>query len=570
MKHFTPILAAFAIFASCSCQPRNPADTSEQSLSEALLGFEVPQQSIPRIDAMPALPQPYKMLDWKQKAMDYDAYVFDWNAKDAVRPLIWLDETRKNVDQVTFGLKTTVGDARQGAHNQPGHEAINTIAAVMGAGLVGIDKTAQDGYNYAKMVQNYFGKNERWNIMLNNTAGTAGDWWYNVLPNLLYYAVCDIFPGVAGADEIQRSIADQFAKADETLGDNYGYSFFNYYSMHGFNNGIPKQEDAAAGHAYVLLQAWHKFGDARYLERARHAMDVLNNLEQSRFYEILMPFGAYCAAWMNATQGTSYDIAKILGWTFNGSKGRWGWGVICEHWGDYDVYGLQGSITDGGGYAFQMNSYEMAWPLVPMVKYAPQFATAIGKWMLNNANASRLFFPQEIADEHQACPDLKDLTHNIIGYEGLRKTDRYGQVPGVPVAEGDGPSWTSANPPSTMFSLYSTSPVGIFGSIISTTDVEGILSLDCNATDFYAPCPYPCHLLYNPYAEERTVSYTVSSECDLFDAVGCDFVTKRASGTVSVTIPAKGSVLLYELPVSTTLYYLGKRIGTREGIVLSF
>ena len=216
-----------------------------------------------------------------------------------------------------------------------------------------------------------------------------------------------------------------------------------------------------------------------------------------------------------------------------------------------------------------MNSYEMAWPLVPMVKYAPEYATAIGKWMLNNANASRLYFPLEIDDEHQALPELKNLTGNVIGYEGLRKTDRYGKLSAIPVAEGDGPSWREGNPPCTMFSLYSTSPVGIFGSVISTTDVEYILSLDCNATDFYADRRYPCHLLYNPYDEEKTVSYTCKGTCDLFDAVCCDFTAKNVSGTVQVKIPAGNSVLLYELPAGTVLYYIGTRIGTADGLILS-
>ena len=547
-----------------ACERHDPGQKDEP-LAEAILGFPLTQKQIDRVSNMPAFPQPYKMLDWKQKAVDYDNYVFDWEASDDVRPLVWLDNSKRNGDQEAFGLKTTVGDKRSG----PDHEAINTMAAVMGAGLVGIDKVNGDGHNYPKMLQKYFARDERWNIMLNNTAGTATDWWYNVLPNLLYWGVCDVFPNVAGADELQRSIADQFAKADETLGDNYGFSFFNYYSMHGFSNRIPHQEDAAAGHAYVLLQAWRKFGDQRYLDRAINAMNVLNALEQSRFYEILMPFGAYCAAWLNTYEDTDYDLGKIISWSFDGSRGRWGWGVICERWGDYDVHGLQGSITDGGGYAFQMNSYEMAWPLVPMVKYAPEYAAAIGKWMLNNANASRLYFPLEIDDAHQALPELKNLTNNIIGYEGLRKTDRYGKVAGVPVAEGDGPSWNASNPASTMFSLYSTSPVGIFGAIIATTDVEYILSLDCNATDFYGDRRYPCHLLYNPYDEAKTVSYSCSGSCDLFDAVGCDFVGRNLSGNTSVTIPAGGAVLLYELPVGTTLYYIGTRIGTADGLILS-
>ena len=566
MKKFAPLVALLLLAACCPPHQDTPGDAE---YTEAVLGISFPQVSINRIIAMPNIPEGYKMLDWKQKALDYDAYVFDWTAKDDVRPLIWLDNTRKNVDQETFGLKTTVGDARQGGGGS--HEGINTIAAVMGAGLVGIDKTRQDGYNYPKMLQNYFSVADRWNIMLNNTSGSATDWWYNVLPNLLYYGVCDLFPGVDGADDIQRSVADQFAKADETLGSNYSYTFFNYYSMHGFNTNVPKQEDAAAGHAYVLLQAYNKFGDERYLERAINAVTVLDNLTESRFYEILLPFGAYAAAYLNATQDKSFNVKQILEWTFDGnrSNGRRGWGVIVDKWGPYDVYGLQGSITDGGGYAFQMNSYEMAWPLVPMVKYEPKFARAIGKWMLNNASASRLFFPNEIDDAHQACADIKDITHGIIGYEGLRKTDRYGKMNAVPVAEGDGPSWFSGNPPMTMFSLYSTSPVGIFGSIISTTDVEGVLSLDCNATDFYAARPYPVHLLYNPYEETRTVSYYPATKADLFDVVSCNYLTKGVSGIVSLDIPADTAILVVELPAGAELNeYKGHIVAERKNVVV--
>lgn len=550
------VIALFILTALTSCCKPNEHQDDGGSWNEPILGIPFIQKSINRITAMPSMPDDYKMLDWKQKALDYDAYVFDWNAQDDVRPLIWLDETKKNINQNTFGLKTTVGDARQGAHNQPGHEGINTIAAVMSGGLVGIDKTFQDGYNYPKMVQNYFGKDARWNIMLNNTTGTATDWWYNMLPNLLYYAVCDIFPNVEGAEEIQRSIANQFATADETLGENYSFSFFNYYSMHGFSTGIPKQEDAAAGHAYVLLNAYNKFGDERYLERAKNAMNVLNNLTESRFYEIILPFGVYCAAYLNATQGTEYDTVKILDWTFEGnrSNGRRGWGVIVDTWGPYNVCGLQGSLFDGGGYAFQMNCYEMAWPLVPMVKYEPRLARAIGKWMLNNASASRLFFPNEIDDEYQACADIKNITNGIIGYEGLRKRDKYGVLGTSPVAEGDGPSWTSENPPSTMFSLYSTSPIGIFGAIVSTTDVEGILSLDCNATDFYADRPYPVHLMYNPYKETKTVSYYPAKTSDLFDIVSCNYISKKVSGIVSVDIPADSAIILVELPAGAPLH----------------
>lgn len=231
------------------------------------------------------------------------------------------------------------------------------------------------------------------------------------------------------------------------MNGNYDYSYFDYAQMKGMVNHIPLQQDAAGGHAYVLLCAYHKFGDPRYLQHSKSAIEALLAQKESRFYEALLPLGVYTAAYLNAVEGANYDVAKLLDWVFDGCKsptGRTGWGIIVGKWGDYDVSGLQGSITDGGGYAFLMNSIKPAWPFIPMVKYQPQYAKAIGKWMLNNASACRLFYPGEIDETHQWAPELKDITYDNVSYEGLRKTDDYGKasLKGVsPVAIGDGPKW---------------------------------------------------------------------------------------------------------------------------------
>lgn len=131
----------------------------------------VRQVSVQRIDSMPDMPGSYRMIDWKAKAKAFDAYVFDWNNTDKMGPLIWKDDARRNVDQTTFGLYTAIGDVRQGPDNNGGefHEALNSMAAILGAGLCGIDKTSQNGYNYVKMLQNYFNRDNGWNIVMNNT-----------------------------------------------------------------------------------------------------------------------------------------------------------------------------------------------------------------------------------------------------------------------------------------------------------------------------------------------------------------------------------------------------------------
>jgi hypothetical protein len=52
------------------------------------------QTSIPRIDQMPELPQPLKIIDWKQKALQFDSLAFDFNNTAAMGPYIWLDSSR--------------------------------------------------------------------------------------------------------------------------------------------------------------------------------------------------------------------------------------------------------------------------------------------------------------------------------------------------------------------------------------------------------------------------------------------------------------------------------------------
>ena len=573
MNKFFPALFFGILFVFPACRETN-------------FGDPVKQVSISRIDQMPNLPEPYKILDWRKKALDFDAYVFNFDTRICGNPVIWLDSAQRNIPQTTFGLYTAVNDSRQGPKNNNGefHESLNSLAALLGGGLVGIDKTSQNGYNYVKMVQNYFNSDNGWNIVMNNTCpevallggGYGRDWWYDVFPNVLYYAVCDVFPGVSGADSIQHVIAEQFCKADSVLNGNYDYSYFDYSQMKGMVNNIPLQQDAAGGHAYVLYAAYKKFGDPRYLQHAKSALEALLSQKESRFYEILLPMSAIVASRLNAEEGTQYDVKKILDWTFDGCQnpnGRYGWGVMAGRWGDYDVSGLQGSILDGGGYAFFMNSVKLTWPLVPMVKYEPQFATAIGKWMLNNVNACRLFYPGEIDDEHQWLPEMKGLTDNNIAYEGLRKTDCYGKesLKGIePVALGDGPNWTPANPAESMFSLYSTSPVGILGAMVSETSESGILRINCNTTDFYSERPYPVYLYYNPHAENKVIGYYSEEKVDLFDIVTKKYIDRGRSGSFEIELPALNASVIVELPSGMKLRSVDGRIVTKDNHVISY
>lgn len=558
MRKYLTILS-FACLLLCACT------------ADAGYGDAVEQVSIPKVETMAAIPQPYKMLDWHQKALDFDAYAFDFDSKLPAGPVIWLDSAGRNIPQVTFGLYTAMKDARQGLENNNGefHESLNILHALIGAGLNGIDKRSQNGFNFVKMSQNYFNTDNGWNIVMNNTCpevallggGYGRDWWYDVYPNILFYAMSEIFPGVDGADDIMRTVAEQFARADEVLDGNYDFTYFDYARMKGCNNWIPKQQDAAGGHAWVLYSAYCKFGDERYLQRAKSAMAALDSQTESRFYEILLPMGIYTAARLNAEQGCCYDTARMLDWVFEGCKaadGRTGWGITAGQWGDYEISGLQGSLTDNGGFAFLMNSIDVTWPFVPMVKYEPKYARSIGRWALNVANNCRLFFPDQLPDSLQCLPGMQDYTNSIVAYEGLRYEDKIFDAElhagKHPIALGDGPLWNEKNPRESMFSLYSTSAVGILGAIVKTTDVEGILRLDCNATDFYASKPFPVYLMYNPYDTAKKVTYTVSGQkADLFDIVSRRYLARGVKNSAKITLPADASVIIVELPAGAAI-----------------
>ena len=153
-------------------------------------------------------------------------------------------------------------------------------------------------------------------------------------------------------------------KADSVLNGNYDYSYFDYAQMKGMVNNIPLQQDAAGGMlmyccVLIISLAIHVICNiVRVLSKPclpRKKAVFTIPFYHSEF--IRQPI-------LNAVEGANYDVAKLLDWVFDGCKspaGRTGWGIIVGKWGDYDVSGLQGSITDGGGYAFLMNSIKPAW-----------------------------------------------------------------------------------------------------------------------------------------------------------------------------------------------------------------
>lgn len=544
---------------------------------------QVKQQPIPRVDQMADMPKPFEIIDYNKLALDFDKVVFDFNAKGKFWPMVWIDKSHKNYLQDVVGMYTAIGDVRQGPDNNKGmfHEALASMGATLGATLVGIDKTNSQNRNYVGMLKNYFNKDTGWDIMMNNTApevallggGYGRDWWYDVYPNVLFYAIYDKYPNEPGFEEIARKIADKFYEADVILKGNYDYSYFDYGKMLPMKNNICAQPDAAAGHAWVLYSAYKKFGDEKYLKGAESALLALQSQSKNPTYELLMPFGAYLGARINAEKNKNYDVNKMLDWTFDGTPiCREGWGVLVGNWNGIDISGIVGSTVDHGGYGFLMNTYDAAWPLVPIVRYDQSYANAIGKWMLNAANASKFFYPQYMPDEHEIIPELASVSKNVIAYEGIIKQSNYPEHQNIkaPVAQGDGPLWVPGkNPQESQLSVYGSGHVGIFGSIIKKTNVEGILQLDLLATDFFHDKAYPSYLCYNPFKEKNTI--TISTEkgkkVDLYDTVSGKFLAKNVSFSAKIKLDSKSSAVIVMVPSKGKITYSGSKMLVNDVVV---
>ena len=552
----------------------------------------VEQKHVPRIDQMADVPQPLQVIDFRALARDFDRKVYDFNAKGDHWPLVWWDRSGVNFNQPVVAIYTAIGDSRQGAAVNKGqfHEALTSMGSVLGATLVGIDKSR--GLNYVGMLKNYFNRETGWNIMQNNTNPAAGllgggygrDWWYDVYPNVLFYGIYSQYPHEKDFDWMARSIAEKFYQADQILNGNYHYSFFDYKNMMPMSSAICAQPDAAAGHSYVLYNAYKKFGDARYLNGAKRALSALEGLTVNPSYEVLMPFGAYMAARMNAEQGTSYDVGKMLDFALDGTAVcREGWGALVGNWNGIEISGIVGSTVDNGGYGFLMNTYDMAWPLIPLVRYDQSYANAIGKWALNAANAAKLFYPDHTGNTNQTLKAKSAVTKGVIAYEGLSKTtgyDQYKSVTTSPVAQGDGPRWTPTNPDVSQFSVYGSAHVGLFGGIIRKTNIEGILQLDLLATDFFHDRAYPTYLLSNPFASAKRVHVALPRGThDLYDTVTGRFIAhhlrvaqageRNELGVATVTVPAHGSVVLVVTPAGGRLTKRGNH-RLLNGVVIDY
>jgi hypothetical protein len=526
------------------------------------------QLSLPRIDQMPNEPSPYLMRDWGQVAKQYDAFVYDANKNGQYLPFLKIINGGVNYPLIQkFSLPSYVG-------SPSGNEAINVLPSLVSASLMGIDKSNQLGKNWVSMAYDFFNKANGENIYLNNAGANSGsDWWYDVMPNIYFYQLYDLYPQLdAEASNQFLSIANTFSASIKAMGGSdapwqkayMNYRAWKFKSMQPNASGVPEPE-AAGSMAWVLYNAYQKTGNKDYLKSCEYAMEFLNEWSSNPAYELQLPYGVYTAARMNAALNTGYDVNKMLNWCFDKGSLR-GWGAIKGKWGGLDVSGLIGEANDAGNdYAFQMNGLQQAAMLVPMIRYDKRYAKTIGKWVLNLANANRLFYHGFLPNDRQDATAWSSVYDGdrVIGYEALREVWQ-GKSP---FSTGDAlkGGWAATN-----LALYGTSSIGYLGSIVEKTNVEKVLKLDLLKTDFYKGKAYPSYLLYNPLNKTVEVEVFVgNTNVDIYESLHEIFIAKNVAGNVALSIPTDEAISIVFCPVNGEITYEKNKMSI-DGVVVDY
>lgn len=514
-------------------------------ISASIAGQQI---DIPRVDQMPDFPQPYEMRDWADVARRYDSLVYDLDLEGTYLPLIEIfDQPVNYPEQEAFGLHSYVG-----TQAPLSGEAINVIPSVISATLVGIDKSNQFGRNWVRMCEEFFNRASGEDIYLNNFFGQTGsDWWYETMPNIFFYQLNKLYPHTGDFDHQFVQVADRWLSAVVAMGGKdtpwevpeMNYRAWNLKLMEPLDEGVPEPE-AAGALAWILYSAYMETGEMKYRVGAEWCMEFLNSLDTNPSYELQLAYGVVTAARMNAELGTNYDIDKMLNWCFDIGPLRY-WGAIVGTWGGVDVSGLIGEQSpDGTGYAFNMNGLQQAAALLPLVRYNDQYARALGKWVLNLANASRLYYSEFLDAAHQDGEvwSAANDPGSVIGYEALKETYS-GQSP---YATGDaiGGGWSATN-----FALYGSSHAGMLGGILNFTGIEGILRVDLLKTDFYKEEAFPSFLYYNPHNVSHQVAIDLGAvPSDIYECTTNQFLEVGQSGQYNLTIPSKAARVVVLVP----------------------
>jgi len=191
-------------------------------------------------------------------------------------------------DNIPIFLDSYVG--ADGHLNQA--EAINIMPAIIGASLVGVDKSNQNGMNWVAKTKDFFNPGNGQDVYLNGYSTTSGnDWWYDLMPNVYFYQLKSLYPSAAPEFDSQfTTVADRWLNCVKQLGGSatpwsvpdMNYRAFDLSTGLPLTTGVPEPESAGSI-AWLLYNAYLETGNRKYMEGSQQALDFLAGFTTFKF-----------------------------------------------------------------------------------------------------------------------------------------------------------------------------------------------------------------------------------------------------------------------------------------------
>ncbi len=392
---------------------------------------------------------------------------------------------------------------------------------------------------------------ERAQVYMNSPGEIECELWYLLYVNTLCGAVQQtLFRDAPEVRQRFAASADSLCRMAKALDYNFNHQSFRFDVMEPRTYKPQyRQNDSSGGYAYNMLFAALHADRPQYMEESLRAIHIYERMPSNPWYEI--PNGSaalMAAAWLDA-HGQNVNVERIAGWLFDHEAGP----LQIGSWGGEEIDGLMmgwfgNTRAHALSSAYSMETFMPLQFFLPAVRYCPQLADAVGKYVRCMLSNFQLFYARGSKPLYETKPELDaSIPYERLAYE------RDGHIP---AATGDFHGHRS---------IYGSGYLMWLEAMARATSHPDIFALDLSITDWLAEDRYPVYLLRNPFDEPRTVTFSPAQNWEklqpglyqdgMLHASIHDLENgghTLAQGEVRCTIPAHDCILIALLPAEST------------------